>query len=173
MRLPVMAAMMACLALLAGCRQAGDPFVLESRLFVFNYRVAEARYLVTLRRNEASPDAALLVARFENPAGGGEYSGEWRIFPAQEKLVAESTPLTCVRKDRPYAIRLEIRAADGRVLQSIETTAKSDVDQDVLPARPLVTGPAYDRNDAAYGEDGKALRMSMADCPARKNKGPR
>ena len=141
------------------------PYEISGRIFVFNYRLSYATYLVTLKRLGTLETNARMVARFENPAGGEMLETSQKLFPAQEKVVIESPHLTCVRKDRPYAVAIRILSDDGTLLQELQTMVKSDLDQSILPPKPLVDGPAYQRNAAAFDENGKPLTGTMEGCP--------
>lgn len=154
-------------AVLTGCqRETGpDPLKLTGKMFVFNYRLAYATYMVTLNKTEPVPDGSTVVATFENPAGGNPLTLERRLFPKLNKVVLESPDITCVKKQRPYAVTIEVKGPDGTSLQRLETTVISDIDQDVMPAKPLVEGPAYDKNPEVF-KDGKApARFETASCP--------
>ena len=161
-------AMIVVLALsLTGCQREANtgPYEISGRIFVFNYRLSYATYLVTLKRLGTLDTNARMVARFENPAGGEMLETSQKLFPAQEKVVIESPHLTCVRKDRPYAVAIRILSDDGTLLQELQTMVKSDLDQSILPPKPLVDGPAYQRNAAAFDENGKPLTGTMEGCP--------
>ena len=150
-----------------GCqRETGpDPLKLTGKMFVFNYRLAYATYMVTLSKTEPVPDGSIVVARFENPAGGDALTLERKLFPKLEKVVLESPDVTCVKKDRPYAVTIEVKGPEGQSLQKLETTVTSDVDQDIMPAKALVEGPAYDKNPEVF-RDGKAPEhFETAKCP--------
>ncbi|MFQ6159291.1 hypothetical protein [Sinorhizobium meliloti] len=154
-------------AVAAGCqRESGrDPLELTGKMFVFNYRLAYATYMVTLNKTEPVPDGSTVVATFENPAGGNPLTLERRLFPKLNKVVLESPDITCVKKQKPYAVTIEVKGPDGTSLQRLETTVISDIDQDVMPAKPLVEGPAYDKNPEVF-KDGKApARFETATCP--------
>ena len=153
----------------AGCQREAStgPFELSGRLFVFNYRISQASYLVTLKRIGPVAEGMQARVRFENPAGGTVLETRQKLFPAQDKLVLESPPLTCVRKDRPYSVAIDILDQDEKLVQELKTSVTSDLDQSVLPARLIVTGPAYQRNDAAFDRNGNPVAKSMEGCPAR------
>lgn len=154
-------------AAIAGCqRDSGpDPLKLTGKMFVFNYRLAYATYMITLNRTEPVPDGCTVVATFENPAGGNPLRLERKLFPKLDKVVLESPDITCVKKQRPYAVTIEVKGPDGASLQKLETTVTSDIDQDVMPAKALVEGPAYDKNPEVF-KNGKApVRFETAACP--------
>ena len=152
--------------LLAACqRETGpDPLKLTGKMFVFNYRLAYATYLVTLEQMAPLPDGTVVKAEFENPAGGAPLTLERRIFPNLPKVVLESPDVTCVKKARPYKVTIAVVGPDGGTLQSIETQVTSSADQSILPAKALVVGPGYDKNPEVF-KDGKApAHFEMAKC---------
>ncbi len=110
-----------------------DVAKVSGRMFVFNYRVAIATYLVTLQRIAPIRDGSTLEATFENPRGGTELTTREKIFPADEKIAVQSPPVECVKQDRPYKVTIRIKGPEGDVLQTIETTIRSDTDQSLLP----------------------------------------
>jgi hypothetical protein len=144
------------LALSAGCqREDTDYITVNGKVFIFNVRLARAFYMLTLNRLEAVPDDAVVRAEFENPAGGAVLVTEQKVFPKMTRIDLQSPDLTCVVADKPYAIHVIVKAPDGKVLQTLDTTLTSTLDQTVLPAHSLVLGAAYDKNPEAYGKDGK------------------
>lgn len=158
----------AALLVLAACqRETGpDPLQLTGKMFIFNYRLAYATYMITLNRTEPLPEGATVIAEFENPAGGSPLTLKRQLFPKLEKVVLESPEITCVKKDRPYRVAIRVLGPDGNQLQAIETTVISDLDQSVLPAEALVVGPAYEKNPRMF-RDGKAPEhFAQATCPA-------
>jgi hypothetical protein len=156
---------------LAACRESGgegELFQISGKLFVFNYRVATATYLVTLAPLQPMRDGQTAVAMFEDPAGGPAIELRQKIWPKLDKVTLESPPLRCVVKDRPYAVSIAIEGPDGGVLQTIKTTMISSENQDLLPDRPLVVGPAYTPNPELVGHpDGKLPGGTGEACPPR------
>jgi hypothetical protein len=152
----------------AGCqRETGpDPLKLTGKMFVFNYRLAYATYMITLSKTEAVPDGSIVVAHFENPAGGEALVLERKLFPKLEKVVLESPDVTCVKKDRAYAVTIEVRGPAGQPLQKLEITVVSDIDQDIMPAKALVEGPAYDKNPEVFRGGKAPERFETASCPS-------
>ncbi len=160
---------LAALLALAACRESGgegEHFAIDGKLFVFNYRVATATYLVNLKPLKPAADGETAVASFENPAGGEPIVVRQKIWPRTNKTTIESPPLRCVVKDKPYAVSIDIEGADGKVLQSIKTTMISSLDQKILPDRPLVVGPVYTPNPELAGRPGGKLDITNeAGCP--------
>lgn len=153
--------------LLAACqREAGpDPLKLTGKMFVFNYRLAYATYLVTLEQTEPLPGGSVVQAEFENPAGGAPLTLERRIFPNLPRVVLESPDITCVKKDRAYKVTVSVVGPDGERLQTLETQVTSNVDQSILPAKPLVVGPGYDKNPDVFKDGRTPEHFEMARCP--------
>lgn len=154
--------------LLAACqRESGsDPLKLTGKMFVFNYRLAYATYLVTLEQTEPLPDGSVVRAEFQNPAGGAPLTLERKIFANLPRVVLESPDVTCVKKGQPYKVAIAVVGPDGEKLQALETQVTSSLDQDILPEKALVVGPAYDKNPEVF-KDGKApAHFETAKCPA-------
>lgn len=153
-RAPVVIALL--LALSAGCqREAEDYISVDGKIFIFNIRLARAYYALTLNRKEATPDGAVVIAEFENPAGGEALVSRQKVFPNMKRIDLQSPDVECVVADRPYRISIRLEDQSGKILQTIDTTLSSTIDQSVMPEKPLVTGAAYDRNPEAFAADGK------------------
>ena len=156
---------------LGACRDTGKDgegklFEISGKIFVFNYRLARATYVVTLRPLQPMGDGQVAVASFQNPAGGAPLVVEQKVWPKLDKVTLESPALTCVVKNKPYAIAISIKGADGAVLQKIDTTLMSSEDQSILPDRPLVVDQLYTANpDLAGHPDGKLPNEPKPDCP--------
>lgn len=154
--------------LLAACqRETGpDPLKLTGKMFVFNYRLAYATYMVTLEQTEPLPEGSIVKAEFENPAGGAALTLERKIFPNLARVVLESPDVTCVKKNQPYKVVISLLGPDGDTLQVLETQVTSNLDQSILPEKALVVGPAYDKNPEVF-KDGKApVHFETAKCAA-------
>lgn len=153
---------------LAGCQRKDDegPTQLSGRLFIFNYRVASASYMITLKKIAPIPDGTTAVAEFENPAGGDPLVVQQKIYSFWDKITLESPDLHCVRKDRPYSVSIKLVDASDKTIQTIKTEVKSDLDQTMLPTKPLVVGPVYTANPDVFKGDGSADYGHDAACPA-------
>lgn len=161
-------ALAAALLAVSGCRDTGGEgefFEISGKLFIFNYRVATATYLVTLKPVRPVRDGDVAVATFEDPAGGEPIVVRQKIWPKLEKTTVESPPLRCVRKGRPYSVTIRIEDAAGSVRQTIETKMTSAEDQDILPDRPLVVGPVYTPNPELAGRPDGKLDGPELPCP--------
>lgn len=153
---------------LAGCQreEQRDVAKISGRMFVFNYRVALATYLVTLQTQVPIEEGSVIEAEFENPRGGEALTVSDRLFPKNSKIVLQSPPVECVRQDRPYKVTIRLRAPNGHVMQTLETKVTSDTDQSRLPAKPLVVGPLYTPNPEVFRNDGTTDMQPVQNCPA-------
>lgn len=162
----ILAGMM--VAALASCQRdvAEDELVeISGKIFVFNYRVARATYLVTLRRLAPLPEGGFAEATFEDPRGGLPLVAREKLFPVMDKIILESPAVHCVKKDKPYAVTIRLLGSDNEEIQTLETTVTSNDDQSILPAKPLTLGPLYDRNPEVFKPDG-STDFSPEKCPA-------
>ncbi|WP_342588664.1 hypothetical protein [Rhizobium wuzhouense] len=156
------------MSILPACQREDvkEPLKISGKVFIFNYRVAQATYVITLARNGPLPDESFAVTRFENPAGGAPIETRTKIFPFWQKVALESPPVHCIVKGKPYAISIQVVDKDGRLLQAIDTTLTSTLDQTIMPGKPLVVGPIYTPNPDVFHADGTRDYAQESDCPA-------
>lgn len=165
---PVVAGVVLLAGLLSatGCqREKEGPFVLSGRIFVFNYRVARATYMITLDRKAPVPSGSVIETSFENPAGGDPVVTRTTVSPAAIKVTLESPAVHCIVKGHPYSVTIRVLGADTTMIQEIDTTVTSSLDQTVLPAKPLVVGPFYTPNPEIFPGDGTADYSPDPTCP--------
>lgn len=160
----ISAALCCAMGIAAGCRDSseGARFELDGKIFVFNYRVATATYLVNIKSAGPTPDGLGATVSFENPAGGEPIVVTEKIWPNVTRTTIHSPPVFCIVKDRPYAVGIRIEDASGNELQRIDTTVTSSQDQTDLPEKPLVVGPFYTPNPGNVDAPG----APPAACPA-------
>lgn len=159
--------MLVMITVLGGCREQDNARYVEmtSRIFVFNVRVAEASYLVTLKVLRTIPEGASVIASFTNPDGGEAIIVEQKIWPKRDKIVLESPALSCVKKDKPYPYDIKILRPNGEILQVLAGVITSTLDQTILPDRPLFVGPGYEPNPELSGRaDGKIDWPTKSPC---------
>ncbi len=157
------------MALLAasGCREIPAEAYVEmtGRIFVFNYRLATATYVVTLGKLRPIPEGAVAETRFDDPRGGDVILVTQKVWPKLDKIAIESPPVFCIVKNRPYKFSIVIKDAAGAELQTLDGAITSSLDQTVLPDVPLVVGNAYEPNPALKGRpDGKFPGNSPVKC---------
>lgn len=158
-----LAALLCVFGAAGGCRDSSDGarFELDGKIFVFNYRVATATYLVNIKSAGPTTEGLAAAVSFENPAGGDPISVTEKIWPNVTRTTIHSPPVFCIVKDRPYAVAIRIEDASGKELQRIDTTITSSQDQSLLPDKPLVVGPWYTPNPG----DVEAPGNKPASCP--------
>ena len=164
---PLAAVLLATITGLSACqRETGpDPLELTGKMFVFNYRLAYATYMITLTKAQPVADGSTVTATFEDPSGGPPLTLDRKLFPKLEKVVLESPDVTCVKKQKPYAVTIEVKGPDGAVLQTLKTSVISNLDQDIMPAEALVVGPAYDKNPDVFRNGRAPEHFPTAVCP--------
>ena len=146
MRQPVLSASLALAVLLTGCDDPGKPpLALAGGGFIFNYRIAEVFYGVSLKPQRRIAAGAVLEGEFENPAGGPNLIVRETLGVPKLVYALQSPPLKGVTAGRPY--RVEVRLIEGgKITGRVERTFTSDLNQDMLPDAPLTIGPGYTPN---------------------------
>ena len=125
--------------------EEGDYLSIGGGGFIFNYRLAEAYYGVTLQPERAAPEGSVIEARFDNPAGGAPIVMTKPARPGPGRITFDTPPVKGVVKGRPYRVEVVLRDARGAELQRLERSFMSNLDQTILPERPLTVGPGYHR----------------------------
>jgi len=133
------------LLLLAACVDRSHYLELAGGGFLFNYRDATATLQVVLVPRRDPPAGSTIEVTFENPAGGDPIVMS-RAARGGGRIEMTTPPLSGIRKKRPYHAVVLLRNAGGKELVRIERDFTSDVDQSVLPERPLAIGPGYQQN---------------------------
>ena len=164
---PLAAGLLAVITSLSACqRETGpDPLELTGKMFVFNYRLAYATYMITLTKTQPVPDGSTVAVTFEDPSGGPPLTLDRKLFPKLDKVVLESPDVTCVKKQKPYAVTIDVKGPDGTILQTLKTSVISNLDQDIMPAQALVVGPAYDKNPDVFKAGKAPEHFETAKCP--------
>lgn len=133
---------------LLGCEDASKPpLTMAGGGFIFNYRIAEVFYGVSLKPQRQIAVGAVLEGEFEDPAGGPNLIVR-EVLGAPQRIYALQTPaLKGVKAGRPY--RVEVRLIEGgKITGRLERTITSELDQDMIPDAPLTIGPGYTPNPA-------------------------
>jgi hypothetical protein len=134
------------LSLLTSCNQKENYLDLAGGGFVFNYRNAEATWGVIVVPHRDPPAGATIEVEFENPAGGAPIVVEKPARPGPGRIDFNTPALTGIEKGKPYEVVVLLKDASGKELQRLEKTFASELDQSVLPERPLAIGPGYQKN---------------------------
>lgn len=115
--------------------------------FIYNYRVADVFYGFTAYVLKPLPVGSWIIAEFENPDGGVPLTVETRLHARSIKYGIRSPSVRGVKAGRPY--RVSIRIVDytrTQVIWSDERDYVSQIDDIVVPDRPLTVGPGYHPN---------------------------
>jgi hypothetical protein len=142
-------------AALAGCLDDDKSPYLELRGggFQFNYRIAEATASVVLGSLRTLPASSVIEVNFENPAGGAPIVLRKPVGADDTSVEINTPPLTGIVKDKPYQVTVRLLDKDGKELQRIDKPFKSNLDQSILPEKPLVVGPGYAPNPELEKKD--------------------
>jgi len=131
---------------LAACDSSDKPYLaFAGGGFVFNYRLATADYGFVARVERALPEGGFVEAELEDPAGGDAFVFRQDVRPARRSYTFRTPPVQGVRADRDYRVELRLLDATGNIVARYENHYRSSADQSVLPERPPVVGPGYQR----------------------------
>jgi hypothetical protein len=147
----VLAAGLASLAVVvaAGCSSRDDnsPYLdIQGGGFMFNYRIAEATAALVVAPLRPLPEGSVIETSFENPAGGDAIIVRQEGSPKETTFEFTTPPLKGIVADRKYRVTLRLLDKDGKELQRIDKDFHSQLDQSVLPEKPLTVGPGYQPN---------------------------
>jgi len=139
------------LAALAACssEETGPYFEIAGGGFIFNYRIAEATAGVVVVPKRTLPEGGTLKATFEDPAGGAPVVMVEKIAPKKKRYDFDTPPLSGIKAKTDYVMTVQLFDADGNEVFKAEKALRSDLDQTVLPEKPLTVGPGYARNPEA------------------------
>lgn len=139
------------LAAISGCssEETGPYFKIAGGGFIFNYRIAEATAGVVVTPERTLPAGGSFEATFENPAGGAPFVMSEKVSPTRKRYDFTTPPLSGVKTKTDYLMTVRLLDAAGNEIGTAEKPLRSDLDQTVLPDRPLTVGPGYARNPAA------------------------
>jgi len=120
--------------------------------FIYNYRIAEVKYGLTLAVKRPLESGSIVEARFEDPGGGPDIIVSQRVSPMTNRYSFETPPVHGVRADRSYQVTLRALDRLGRSELYAETLQfRSQIDDSVVPKAPLTIGPGYHRNPDERG----------------------
>ncbi len=151
---------------LSACQRekSEELFKVTGRIFVFNYRISEASYMVTIEQQVQIPDGLSIVATFQDPTGGAPIEIIRTAWPKLKRVLLASPPIRCVKAGIAYTVDITVKNVEGQTLQTIATTVTSNIDQSVLAAKPLLVGPGYEPNREVFKNNGADFSPD-ANCP--------
>jgi hypothetical protein len=137
--------------LAAGCLADSDGPILatEGGGFIFNYRLGEAYagIVVGPRPNRQLEIGSTIEVSFTNPAGGDPIIQSLPVKTHKQLRYTFSTPpLTGIEADKDYGVIIRLLGPDGSEVEKTDISFRSNVDQSILPDKPLTVGPGYARN---------------------------
>ena len=141
-----------------------DLFKLTGRIFVFNYRISEASYMVTIDQQRLIADGMTIVTQFQDPTGGAPIEIIRTAWPKLKRVSLASPPIRCVKAGIAYSVSIAVKNAEGQTVQQMTTTVTSNIDQSVLAAKPLLVGPVYEPNREVFKKNGPDFSPD-ANCP--------
>jgi hypothetical protein len=141
-------------ALLAACsNESGKYMELVGGGFIFNYRIAEATAGLVIVPAREFPDGASVEVVFENPAGGAPIVMKKDASKRTRQMDFTTPALFGIVADKEYDVAIRLVAANGSELERIDKKFHSQLNQSVLPPKPLTIGPGYTRNPELPRED--------------------
>ena len=133
------------LVLAAACSDDDGPYLeFAGGGFIYNYRLATADYGFVVKVLRPLPEAAILRAEFENPAGGAPLVVEHKARWGRLQYSFRTPPVHGLRAGHDYRVDLQIvDPHEARVLARYRKSFHAEVDQSILPAAPTVIGPGH------------------------------
>lgn len=117
--------------------------------FIFNYRISDIFYGVTLVPVHSVKLGDVVEARFENPAGGSDIVVRTQFGLKSEPIQLRTPPLRGVVADKPYKVVLRLLSRESdEVRWSSTLHYQSNIDGSLISREPPVIGPGYHRNPA-------------------------
>ncbi|MBC7282915.1 MAG: hypothetical protein H5U12_15940 [Hoeflea sp.] len=112
--------------------------------FIFNYREADVYYGFVANVLKPLPSGSWMIAEFEDPAGGPPLTVETRLHARSVRYGVHSPSVRGVKAGQPYHV--SIRVYDHtrtKLIWSGEKTFVAQIDDSVVPEKPLTIGPGY------------------------------
>lgn len=134
-------------ALLVACNNNGGKYMeVVGGGFLFNYRIAEATAGLVVMPTRELPEGASVEVIFENPAGGPPFVMKKDASKRTMRLDFTTPPLFGIVADKNYIVNIRLLAANGSEIERIDKNFHSQLNQSVLPPKPLTVGPGYTPN---------------------------
>ena len=112
--------------------------------FIYNYREANVFYGFIANVLKPLPNGSWMIADFENPAGGPPLTVETRLHARSVRYGVHSPIVRGVKAGKPY--RVSIRLYDytrTKLIWEGEKDFVSQLDDSIVPDKPLTIGPGY------------------------------
>ena len=137
--------------LVAACssEESGPYLEIQGGGFMFNYRIAEATAGIVAYPLRTLPEGGTIEASFQNPAGGEPIRMSAPVEAGKKKYDFTTPPLQGVKANTGYTMTVRLLDASGKEIETLKKPLVSDLDQSVLPSKPLTVGPGYAKNPEA------------------------
>ncbi|KGF67487.1 hypothetical protein LL06_22015 [Hoeflea sp. BAL378] len=120
--------------------------------FIFNYREAQVYYGFIANVLKPLPVGTWMIADFEDPGGGPPLTVETRLHARSTRYGVHSPKVRGVKAGQPY--KVSIRLYDHtrtKLIWSLDKSFTSQIDDSIVPEKPLTIGPSYFPNPELTG----------------------
>ena len=112
--------------------------------FVYNYREAQVYYGFVAHVLKPLPVGTWLITEFENPAGGPPLTVETRLHARSVRYGVHSPKVRGVKAGKPYHVAIRLYDyTRSKLIWAGEKDFTSQIDDTVVPDKPLTIGPGY------------------------------
>jgi hypothetical protein len=142
-----LSAVVSLVLLAGGCSDQNSPaIVIEGGGFIFNYRIAEVFYGVSVKPMRKLAPGTVLEASFDNPSGGPPIQVTEPVTGDRVSYGLRTPALSGVKAERDYKVVVVARGPGGQEIGRAERVFRSALDQEMNPEKPLTVGPGYTPN---------------------------
>ena len=106
----------------------------------FNYRYSQASMILIAEQRRPLPQGAIVQALFDVPDSQNRAIVQLPAMEGKLTYKLQTEPLLGFTKGGNYKVTLALIGADGKTIETHDTTYTSDEDQSTLPKKPLVEG---------------------------------
>lgn len=119
--------------------------------FIINYRVADMYYGFTAIVQRPLPTGSVIVATFQDPAGGPDHVVRQRMGgPEMSRFSMRSPTVHGVEAHQPYDVTIRILDREEKItIWTHHMQFSSQLDGSFVPDQPLTIGPGYTKNPNA------------------------
>jgi hypothetical protein len=115
--------------------------------FIYNYREGEEFYGLTTMVQKPLAEGSIVEVEFENPSGGKPFIVSQRVSARTDRYAFQSPDVHGVVANKPYHVTIRIYDRERKeLIWSTTRSYKSDLDDSVVPKKPVVIGPGYTPN---------------------------
>ncbi|MGJ8572436.1 MAG: hypothetical protein ACSHXI_17235 [Hoeflea sp.] len=120
--------------------------------FVYNYREAQVYYGFVVRILKPLPAGTWLIAEFEDPVRGPPLVVETRLHARSVSNGVHSPNVRGVMAGKPYHVAIKLYDyTRTKLIWTVEKEFTSQIDESVVPDKPLTIGPGYFPNPELNG----------------------